>query len=254
MDALISITTGEQGSPVVSARELYTYLEAKKQFADWIKSRIEKYGLIDGQDYTTFSLIGEKGRPTIEYALTIDAAKELAMVEGNAKGKAARQYFIEAEKALRRTVEAPLLSTEQILLQLAQQQTQLLTNQQEQLNQLRIEVDQIIATSHRLPAPAPRSRPLPGQQLALPGTGRTVSHSLRQTINNKVGEYCSYHNATTQETYNYLYKRMHDVYGVSVYRLLRQSGESLLDALERYGHLDKMYSLIMAELVFATEL
>ncbi|MGF7219100.1 anti-repressor protein [Spirosoma lacussanchae] len=41
------------------------------------------------------------GRPETDYALTLDMAKELSMVERNEKGKQARQYFIDCEKALR---------------------------------------------------------------------------------------------------------------------------------------------------------
>ena len=37
----------------------------------------------------------------IDYALTIDAAKELSMVEGNEKGKEARRYFIACEQKLK---------------------------------------------------------------------------------------------------------------------------------------------------------
>jgi phage anti-repressor protein len=33
------------------------------------------------------------GRPTIEYALTLDMAKELCMVEGNGKGKYCIQVY-----------------------------------------------------------------------------------------------------------------------------------------------------------------
>lgn len=38
------------------------------------------------------------GRPTVEYALTLDMAKQLCMVENNKKGRIARKYFIECEK------------------------------------------------------------------------------------------------------------------------------------------------------------
>ncbi len=41
------------------------------------------------------------GRPTKDYYLTLDMAKELSMVERTPKGKEARQYFIACEKALR---------------------------------------------------------------------------------------------------------------------------------------------------------
>lgn len=99
MKELIKVQNHE-GKNIVSARAVWQFLEAKKQFADWIKARIIKYGLIEGQDFTTFSPNSEKGRPEIEYYLTFDTAKELAMVEGNAKGREARQYFIGCEKAL----------------------------------------------------------------------------------------------------------------------------------------------------------
>lgn len=40
------------------------------------------------------------GRPTTEYHITLDMAKELSMVESNAKGKQARRYFIDCEERL----------------------------------------------------------------------------------------------------------------------------------------------------------
>ncbi|WP_270288959.1 antA/AntB antirepressor family protein [Bacteroides thetaiotaomicron] len=89
------------GKKAVSARDLHVFLESKQQFADWIKNRINQYDFIEDQDYVVFhnSMNNPSGgRPQIEYALTIDAAKELSMVEGNEKGKQARRYFIECEK------------------------------------------------------------------------------------------------------------------------------------------------------------
>ena len=89
------------GEQVVSARELHRFLESKQEFANWIKNRIEKYDLIENVDYQVFDNVIKNpkgGRPLAEYALSVDAAKELSMVEGNGKGKQARRYFIEVEK------------------------------------------------------------------------------------------------------------------------------------------------------------
>ena len=87
------------------------FLGSKKDFSDWIKHRIKKYDLIENTDYIVFPHLGENlsgGRPSIEYALTIDCAKELSMVEGSIKGKQARRYFIECEKALNNIVNSYL--------------------------------------------------------------------------------------------------------------------------------------------------
>ena len=97
MNELIKITEYD-GKRAVSARELHSFLECNRQFTDWIKYRINQYGFIENVDYVSFSQICENGGRSIEYALTVDMAKELSMVEGNEKGKQARQYFIECEK------------------------------------------------------------------------------------------------------------------------------------------------------------
>lgn len=97
---LIKITE-QNGKKAVSARELHAFLESKQDFSTWIKARIEKYGFIENQDFEVFHNFMENpngGRPLIEYALSIDCAKEISMVEGNEKGKQARRYFIECEK------------------------------------------------------------------------------------------------------------------------------------------------------------
>lgn len=100
----------------VNARELHVFLENGDRFASWIKDRIEQYGFVENQDFATFSVDSEKGRPRVEYAVTIDMAKELSMVERNEKGRQARRYFIECEK---RAKASPLEMTRLELIQFA---------------------------------------------------------------------------------------------------------------------------------------
>jgi len=91
-------TVGQASVPTVDARALHMFLEVQTQFKDWIARRIEEYGFEDGRDFCSFLSESSGGRPANEYALCLDMAKELSMVERNAKGKQARQYFIECER------------------------------------------------------------------------------------------------------------------------------------------------------------
>ena len=100
---LVNRPVAGQAQQTVNARELHTFLENRDMFANWIKDRIEQYGFVENQDFVRYLENSKKplgGRPSIEYALSLDMAKELSMVERNAQGKQARQYFIDCEKRL----------------------------------------------------------------------------------------------------------------------------------------------------------
>lgn len=86
-----------------NARDLHDFLEVGKVFAAWINARIEEYGFEENKDFVVFSNSGKNsvGRRRKDYHLTLDTAKELAMVERNEKGRQIRRYFIECEKKLR---------------------------------------------------------------------------------------------------------------------------------------------------------
>ncbi|USP01758.1 antA/AntB antirepressor family protein [Bartonella taylorii] len=107
MNTLIEITEqiiDQETVQTVNARELHTFLDVNIRFNDWISRRIEEYSFQENQDFVSFTQKRVKpkgGRPSIEYHLTLDMAKELSMVERNEKGRQARRYFIECEKKLR---------------------------------------------------------------------------------------------------------------------------------------------------------
>lgn len=96
----------------VNARDLHLFLEVGKRFASWIQERIGKYEFVENEDFIIFPKSGKNlkerfpdsendkkgGRPTVDYYITLDMAKELSMVENNAKGREARRYFIAMEK------------------------------------------------------------------------------------------------------------------------------------------------------------
>lgn len=96
MEELIKITE-KNGQQVVSARELHKFLENPDNVNTWFKRQCE-YGFEDGKDFIAVSQESTGGRPSIDYALTLDCAKEISMIQRTEKGKQARRYFIEMEK------------------------------------------------------------------------------------------------------------------------------------------------------------
>lgn len=86
---------------LVNARELWENLHVGRDFATWIKDRIERYGFIEGTDFSPIQRKSTGGRPATEYFLTMDMAKEIAMVENNEIGRMIRKYLIEVEKRYR---------------------------------------------------------------------------------------------------------------------------------------------------------
>ncbi|EKM4141123.1 antA/AntB antirepressor family protein [Escherichia coli] len=99
-------TIANETTLLVNARDLHTFLGVGKRFASWITERIAEYGFVENQDYILVSpnreIKGRGGdRRSKDYHLTLDTAKELAMVERNEKGRQIRRYFIECEKKLR---------------------------------------------------------------------------------------------------------------------------------------------------------
>ena len=133
---LNEVKIANESVQTVNARELHAFLESKQKFTTWIQKRIEDYGFTEGMDFVRTELpagyaagssgggladilssqksealktstydFGQQGR--IEYSITLDMAKELAMVERNEKGRQARRYFIECEKQLRQVKTTP---------------------------------------------------------------------------------------------------------------------------------------------------
>ncbi len=102
MNELINITLNENHEPVVSARDLHKGLEISKRFSAWFEQNSKLF--IENEEFTSVP----KGTPVIggngniqyldDFALTIDMAKQLAMMSRTDKGKEVRKYFIQVEK------------------------------------------------------------------------------------------------------------------------------------------------------------
>ena len=101
MSDLIKITTNEEGKQLVSARELHEFLEIKTDFRKWFP-RMCEYGFEENIDYTPVKFVHPMNlQECTDYAISIDMAKELSMIQRTEKGKQARLYFIECEKKLK---------------------------------------------------------------------------------------------------------------------------------------------------------
>lgn len=85
----------------LSARELHNALDIQTRFNDWFP-RMCDYGFNEEKDYIaiTQKRVTAQGNETTykDYQITIDMAKEIAMLQRNEKGKEVRKYFIEVEK------------------------------------------------------------------------------------------------------------------------------------------------------------
>ncbi|WP_416852587.1 antA/AntB antirepressor family protein [Escherichia coli] len=114
-------TIANETALLCNARDLHAFLGVKKVFAAWITNRISEYKFIENQDYILLSNLGKQtsgrgGHNRKDYHLTLDTAKELAMVEHNEKGRQIRRYFIECEKKLRSMQPAQQFTDEEIIL------------------------------------------------------------------------------------------------------------------------------------------
>ena len=94
-----------------NARDLHKALQVRRDFSNWIKGRIEEYGFVYGIDFIRSPNLASDlssssngnnskrgGQNKIEYHLTLNMAKELAMVEKTEVGRQVRKYFIECER------------------------------------------------------------------------------------------------------------------------------------------------------------
>ena len=97
MQELIKVTE-ENGEQLVSARELYEFLELdKSNWSRWAKKNIEEM-FEENEEYQRFVTM-TNGNETTEYILKLDVAKEISMLARSEKGKLIRKYFVELEKA-----------------------------------------------------------------------------------------------------------------------------------------------------------
>lgn len=99
---------------LINGEDLHAALGIKTRYSNWILRRIEEFGFVRNLDFIGVSKIGrteagffgQREIETTEYHLTLDMAKELAMVERSEIGRQVRRYFIQIENEYRDTIPA----------------------------------------------------------------------------------------------------------------------------------------------------
>lgn len=112
---LIKVTKDDNGNSVVSGRDLHDFLEVGTPYDKWFP-RMCEYGFSEEIDFSTFLSESTGGRPRTDHALTLDMAKEISMIQRTEKGKQARRYFIEVEKAFKEQYRLPQTPEEKLAL------------------------------------------------------------------------------------------------------------------------------------------
>lgn len=104
-EQLIPVSENEIGEVIVSGRKLHEFLEVESKYQDWI-NRMFEYGFSENSDYISIVQPAQKKegsrlvtRDLEDHIIKLDMAKEIAMIQRNEKGKQARRYFIQVEKA-----------------------------------------------------------------------------------------------------------------------------------------------------------
>ena len=104
-DELRAMVSMDEEHATVDGRELHEFLAVKTEYRHWF-SRMCEYGFTEGVDFNPVKkdrvrLEGDREvtREIETHLLSIEMAKELCMIQRTEKGKMARKYFIEVEKA-----------------------------------------------------------------------------------------------------------------------------------------------------------
>lgn len=118
MNELIKTIRRDDGTIAVSGRELHDFLEVDTPYTQWFDRMID-YGFTENTDFKGLSQKSEKpigGRPRIDHVMTLDMAKEVAMIQRTNKGKQARRYFISVEKRYKQLAALPRTPEEKLAL------------------------------------------------------------------------------------------------------------------------------------------
>lgn len=101
MNKLINVQVNEQGKQIVSAKNLYLGLGLrKKNWSRWYPTNIQNNDFFKENVDWAGVPHKEEGNETMDFAITLEFAKHIAMMAKTEKSHEYRNYFIECEKQL----------------------------------------------------------------------------------------------------------------------------------------------------------
>lgn len=95
---LVPVYETSTGEKVVYGSELHEVLGVKSRYREWIDRRLLDIDAVENEDFQAAEFSAPSGQTKKDHIIKLDAAKEMAMLERNEKGKQVRRYFIRVEK------------------------------------------------------------------------------------------------------------------------------------------------------------
>jgi len=229
MSELIKITE-HNGKQAVSAHELYNFLceTQNESFGRWW-TRQSSYGFVENVDYQRVTFFtAHNNQEVTDYALTINCAKEISMIQKNERGKQARQYFIACEEKLN---QKPVSTLEAL-----KYTVQVLEEHEKRLNVIEMKVDRII--ENQIEA----TNELKALSLS---TEEVPEITLRDKCRLLLNKYCAATGAPQKAIWDKVHEMLYYQYHIFLkgYTKLNKS-ETWLGVAERKGLLDKIYNVI----------
>ena len=213
MNELIPVTQNKNGELLVSARDLHKVLKVEKAFSTWIQVQLENVDAIENEDFFPLKEESTGGRPSIDYALKIDIAKEISMVVGVSPrtnketrkiSKQVRKYFLECERQLKEN-KLQLTRKEELQLKLFSNDSMEVVNAHKELVQIEIQE-----------ATKPLYREINHKEDVIVGLVEDIDlatkrQRIKQIINHNA-------NGRFSERYGLLYKEFQDKYHIDIKR------------------------------------
>ncbi|WP_261538616.1 antA/AntB antirepressor family protein [Burkholderia multivorans] len=171
--AISTFTFGGEECQSVNLRDLWRNLAIAKDFSSWARDQLDDFE--SGVDFEVFTRPGENsagGRPAKEYAVTLDTAKHIALASRTARGREVRDYFIAAEKKLRKQELTPMT-----LAEVALANAQSIVNLE---RKTREQDAKIALLNERLEVQEAKSAPINAPLAVLPGGMEIKSHAIRR--------------------------------------------------------------------------